>query len=69
MNDIAYSVKIDSTIIANMSFIWLEENVGVRDIDWSIVHLPSNDLTSLIVESYIKFKNKEDAARFTLTWL
>lgn len=68
MANFEHSVSVSELVIFKSPWDWLNKNIGTRlDGAWDITW---NDFGSDIGdEAVIRFRNKEDAARFVLTWL
>jgi len=66
MSQFEHSVTISELIIRKHPWGWLNEHVGYLKEAWDI-HWKDNGLNSPVAAT-VCFKNKEDAARFMLTW-
>jgi hypothetical protein len=68
MTHFKHSVIITDTVVRKLPWQWLNEYIGARLVDWDINWEEDGDSENNVVTS-LKFKNKEDATRFVLTWL
>ena len=65
MSHLEHRVKVPELVIRRVPWEWLMKEIGERGKDWRAI-IENTDRGPYLI---VSFKNKDDAVRFTLTWL